>query len=56
MRVFDKDVLGKDNRIGINMVQVTNLRSGYRVVPLLDKKLNVIDNSYLFVHVEIVKL
>jgi hypothetical protein len=36
-----------------NAVSVRNVRQGYRVVPLLDEKLNNVFNSYLFVRISV---
>jgi Ca2+-dependent lipid-binding protein len=55
VKVFDKDVL-QDDRLGMNVVSVMSLRRGYRVLPLLDSKLNQIENCYLFLHLEIFDL
>ena len=52
IKVMDKDVI-MDTRLGINVLSANSLRVGYRVIPLYDSKLNIIDNSYLLTHVQI---
>ena len=48
--VYDGDF---NNMLYWNSMSVRNIRQGYRVVPLMDEKLNSIFNTYLFIKIRI---
>ena len=51
-RVFDEEVAVKDMRIGWNSIAVSCLRTGYRIIPLLNSNLNEIEFSCLLCKIE----
>ena len=53
-KVFDEENgLKKDCKLGWYCIPMNCLRSGYRIVPLFNSKMNFIEFSYLFCKVEI---
>ena len=52
-KVFDQEITINDMKIGWNAVPFGCLRPGFRIVPLLNSNLDVLEFSYLLVKVEI---
>ncbi|KRX01226.1 PLC-like phosphodiesterase, TIM beta/alpha-barrel domain [Pseudocohnilembus persalinus] len=52
IQVYDKDIIGKE-KLGWYSLPFNCIRPGFRVVQLLDQKLNTIENSCLFLHIDI---
>ena len=53
--VFDKDLVSSET-LGRFAIPFPCIRSGYRVIPLLDHNLNTIKHCYLFAKIHVVKL
>ena len=51
-KVFDQEVATKDMRIGWNAIPFGCMRSGFRLVPLLNSNLEIIEFSYLLVKIQ----
>eukprot|EP00455_Lapot_gusevi_P030557 TRINITY_DN3288_c0_g1_i6.p1 TRINITY_DN3288_c0_g1~~TRINITY_DN3288_c0_g1_i6.p1 ORF type:complete len:220 (+),score=75.67 TRINITY_DN3288_c0_g1_i6:302-961(+) len=53
MMVYDKDLLSKDDQICSVGVPLVALRTGYRFLPLMNKKRHLIPLAGLFIHVAV---
>lgn len=51
-KVFDEN-LGKDEKLAWYAIEVTDMQTGYRVLPMLNSKFEPIKHCYLFVHIKI---
>lgn len=54
-QIFDEDMVGRD-KIGWYPIEFNNIQQGYRVVPVLNARMQPIKHSYIFCHISIANL